>query len=128
MRVISPNIDLRAQLLRVLEDVRDGRLLAATERTYSPRVRVRVNQQPPVTGLRANLEARRSWLETVAAFQRFDVRTVAAGDGVTMCELALAWTDTDGVHRDGVYVSIAHWADHKIVHEQIYEVSRIPSA
>jgi hypothetical protein len=70
-------------------------------------------------GLAANLEREQKFVDSVKAFKNFEA-SVAVGDGISIYENVMDWTDVEDNDQHVEQVAVQKWKDGKIVHERFY--------
>ena len=110
-----------ARIQELLEYVRNGRVMDAMHEFYADEVVMTEPAYGDTVGLAANLEREQKFVDSVAAFKRFDTPAVAVDGDTSIYENIMEWTGTDGTEFHVEQVVVAKWnADGKIVHELFY--------
>ena len=116
--------DKNPGLLDRLEDlhrhIAQGRIEEAMHTYYADDVTMQDNTAPPCKGLEANLQRERRWLDDVAEWRKFEVKSLAATGDHTFAETSMDFRTKDGRNVHLEQVSSAVWKDGKIVQEHFY--------
>ncbi|XAM01261.1 hypothetical protein OT109_07690 [Phycisphaeraceae bacterium D3-23] len=99
--------------------IQDGRIMDAMHEFYGEDVVMEEPAYGKTVGLAANLEREQKFVDSVSAFKHFEAK-VAVGDGVSMYENVMDWTDTDGNDIHVEQVAVQRWVGGKIVNERFY--------
>lgn len=116
----STSADLQDRLDDLLGHIRDGRILEAMREFYAPDVTMEEPAYGATVGLDANVTREEAFVDSVAAWKRFDVVATAVGPNTTMYESIMDWTTTDGRDVHVEQVAVATWKDGRIVRERFY--------
>lgn len=112
--------DSNTRIHELLDYVRDGRIMDAMSEFYADQVVMEEPAYGKTVGLAANLEREQKFVDSVAAFKNFEATQVAVGDGVSMYENVMDWTDVDGNDIHVEQVAVQQWEGGKIVRERFY--------
>jgi ketosteroid isomerase-like protein len=116
------NSTLKARVDDLVNHIQQGKILEAMNEFYAPDVAMQENNNPPVTGLDANVEREKQFLASVKEWRRTDISSVAVDEakGKTLVQYVFDFVNTAGqpVHYD--QVAVQTWKDGKIVHERFY--------
>ncbi|MFI4862483.1 MAG: nuclear transport factor 2 family protein [Phycisphaerales bacterium JB063] len=104
----------------LLDYVRNGRIMDAMHAFYADDVVMEEPAYGKTVGLAANLEREQQFVDSVQAFKHFEASKVAVGDGVSMYENVMDWTDVQGNDIHIEQVAVQRWEGGKIVHERFY--------
>ncbi len=104
----------------LLDYIRNGRIMEAMKEFYADDVVMQEPAYGKTVGLAANLKREQKFVDSVKAFKSFETPAVAVGDGVSLYENAMDWTDVDGNEIHIEQVAVQKWKDGKIVHERFY--------
>ncbi len=112
--------NLETRLKDLHEYIREGRIIDAMREFYDDGVSMQENAHPPTVGLEANIEREKQFLKGVKEWKGFEVKSIAAGDDMTVYESVFDFIATDGTPVHMEQVDVARWRDGKIVHERFY--------
>jgi len=115
-----------SQIEQSLQDlnrlVMEGQLLEAFDKYYHDDVVMQENHLPPTASKAANRGREIEFLDNVLEFRSATVKGMAAGDGISTVIWKYDYTHKEWGTRDYTQVSVQHWKDGKIIHEQfIYQ-------
>ena len=120
--VRTATTDIAARVRDLIGYVQQGRIIDAMYEFYGPDVRMQENNNPPTTGLEANVERERKFVESVRQWKRFDVTSVGVdaekGTAFVQSELEFEGVDDKTYRIDQVAVQTGR--DGKIVNEKFY--------
>lgn len=97
-----------------------GKAMEAFEKFYHADVSMQENQLPPTRGKDANRKREMEFFNNVTEFRGARVLDVAVGDQVTMVVWHYDYTHRQWGERNYQQVSVQHWLDGQIVHEQFF--------
>lgn len=112
--------DSNVRIHELLDYVRNGRIMDAMNEFYADDVVMEEPAYGQTVGLAANLVREQKFVDSVKAFKNFEAPSVAVGDGVSMYENVMDWTDVDGNEIHVEQVAVQKWEGGKIVHERFY--------
>ena len=112
--------DNNVRIHELLDDVRNGKIMDAMKQYYADDVVMTEPAYGETVGLAANLEREQKFVDSVKAFNNFEATAVAVGDGVSLYENVMDWTDVEGNDIHVEQVAVQKWKDGKIVHERFY--------
>lgn len=112
--------DKNVRIHELLDDVRNGKIMQAMKKFYADDVVMQEPAYGQTVGLAANLEREQKFVDSVKAFKNFETPAIAVGDGVSLYENVMDWTDVDGNEIHVEQVAVQKWKDGKIVHERFY--------
>lgn len=112
--------DPNVRLHDLLDYLRGGRIMDAMHAFYAENAVMEEPAYGKTVGLAANLVREQAFVDSVAAFKNFQATKVATGDGVSMYENVMDWTDTAGNDIHVEQVAVQQWRGGKIVHERFY--------
>jgi ketosteroid isomerase-like protein len=116
------NTTLKARVDDLVNHIQQGKILEAMNEFYAPDVAMQENNNPPVTGLDANVEREKQFLASVKEWHRTDIHSVAVDEAKskTLVQYAFDFVNTAGqpVHYD--QVAVQTWRNGKIVQERFY--------
>lgn len=112
--------ETQVRIHELLDYVRNGRIMDAMREFYADDVVMEEPAYGKTVGLEANLDREQKFVDSVAAFKGFQTPAIAAGEGVSIYENAMDWTDTDGNDIHVEQVAVQRWEGGKIVHERFY--------
>ncbi|MEM1152629.1 MAG: nuclear transport factor 2 family protein [Pseudomonadota bacterium] len=98
----------------------EGRIMDAMREFYADDVVMEEPAYGATVGLAANLDREEAFVASVADFKNFEVKKLGVGDGVSLYENVMDWTNTDGQDIHVEQVVVAQWKDGKIIHERFY--------
>lgn len=104
----------------LLDYVRNGKIMDAMKEFYADDVVMTEPAYGETVGLAANLEREQKFVDSVKTFKNFEAPAVAVGDGVSLYENVMDWTDVEGNDIHVEQVAVQKWKDGKIVHERFY--------
>ncbi len=104
----------------LLEYIRNGRIMDAMREFYADNVVMTEPAYGDTAGLAANLEREQKFVDSVKAFKNFEAAAVAVGDGVSIYENVMDWTDVNDNDIHVEQVAVQRWEGGKIVHERFY--------
>ena len=115
-----------SQIEQSLQDlnrlVMEGQLLEAFDKYYHDDVVMQENHLPPTASKAANRRREIEFLDNVLEFRSATVKGMAASDGISTVIWKYDYTHKEWGIRDYTQVSVQHWKDGKIIHEQfIYQ-------
>lgn len=102
------------------EMVLQGKPLDAFEKFYAEDVVMQENNQPPTVGKNANRSREENFFASLIDFRSAKVLDVAVGENTSMVKWHYDYTHKDWGVRNYTQVSVQHWRDNKIVHEQFF--------
>lgn len=108
------------RISELLEYLANGRIMDAMNEFYADDVVMDEPAYGATVGLAANLEREEQFVASVKEFKNFEVSKVGVGDGVSLYENVMDWTDNGGNEVHVEQVVVAQWRDGKIVHERFY--------
>lgn len=123
VRPSTPNHQpLEARVNDLVSYIREGRILEAMQEFYADDAQMQENNNPPTTGLAANVERERQFLASVKTWLGFEVGAIAvdAQRGKTTIQSTLAFEGVDGKTYRSDQVAVQTWRDGKIAHEKFY--------
>lgn len=112
--------DTQVRIHELLDYIRNGRIMDAMREFYADDVVMEEPAYGKTVGLEANLDREQKFVDSVAAFKDFQAPAIAVGEGVSIYENAMDWTDTDGNDIHVEQVAVQRWEGGKIVHERFY--------
>ena len=112
--------DNNVRIHELLDYVRQGRIMDAMKEFYADDVVMTEPAYGDTVGLAANLEREQKFVDSVKAFKNFEAPAVAVGDGVSLYENVMDWTDVNDNDIHVEQVAVQKWKDGKIVHERFY--------
>jgi hypothetical protein len=109
--------EVRARVGRLIDSVREGRLIHAVREFYSPAVETSNGAMIPMCGLASG--AGRGWSNANpdAEWRRFEVNGVGVNGDTSFVECVLEFESTDGSVFSMEQVAVAQWRDGVIVKE-----------
>ena len=114
MKTIIQNLEDLNQL------VLQGKPLEAFEKYYHDEVMMQENLNPPTVGKKANLEREKKFYSDVKEFRSAELKGVGAGENISFSVWKYDYTHNEWGIRDYTQVSVQHWKDGKIIHEQFF--------
>ncbi|MFN3167545.1 MAG: nuclear transport factor 2 family protein [Phycisphaeraceae bacterium] len=112
--------DQNVRIHQLIEYVRNGRIMEAMNEFYADDVVMEEPAYGKTVGLAANLDREQQFVDSVKQFKSFEAPAVAVGDGVSVYENVMDWTDIEGNDVHVEQVAVQTWKDGKIVHERFY--------
>ncbi|MFQ5536840.1 MAG: nuclear transport factor 2 family protein [Gemmatimonadota bacterium] len=113
--------DLRARVDELNRMVLEGRGMEAFEKFYADDVVMQEGAEEPTVGKEANRRREEDFFAGITEFRGAEVKAVAVGDGVTMCEWHFDYTHKDWGDVAYDQVAVQRWRDGRIVHERFYK-------
>ena len=104
----------------LLDYIRNGKIMDAMKEFYAEDVVMTEPAYGETVGLAANLDREQAFVDSVKAFKNFEAPSVAIGDGVSIYENVMDWTDVNDNDIHVEQVAVQQWKDGKIVHERFY--------
>lgn len=112
----------RIQIENALTDLNNlvltGKALEAFEKYYHEDVSMQENSQPPTVSKAANRDRELQFFQDVTEFRQAEVKGIAIGDAISYVTWHYDYTHKDWGVRNYTQISIQHWKDGKIIHEQ----------
>ncbi len=112
----------RIEIEKSLKDLNDlvlsGKALDAFEKYYHEEVSMQENHFPPTVSKEANRERELQFYKDVTAFREAKVEGLAVGDDISYVTWHYDYTHAQWGVRNYTQVSVQHWKDGKIIHEQ----------
>jgi ketosteroid isomerase-like protein len=112
--------DLRQKIDDLNALVLDGKALEAFDRYYHPDVVMQENEQAPTLGKAANRQREEAFFAAITDFRGALVQDVLVGDSVTAVVWHYHYTHREWGVRNYTQVSVQHWQDGFIIHEQFF--------
>ena len=100
--------------------VMNGKLLEAFEKYYSENVSMQENSNPPFIGKDVNRKREEEFLKNILEFRGASVEGTAVSDDLSFVIWKYDYTHKEWGVRNYTQVSVQHWADGKIYHEQFF--------
>jgi len=95
-----------------------GKLMDAFEKYYHDDVAMQENHLEPTYTKEANRERELEFLNNISEFRAAEVKGIGIGDKISFVVWKYDYTHKEWGIRDYMQVSIQHWQDGKIIHEQ----------
>lgn len=112
---------MAVRINELLDYIRSGQIMEAMEEFYADDVVMTEPMYGATSGLKANLERERKFVDSVAEFKNFEAPVVAVDGDTSIYENVMDWVGTDGKNYHVEQVVVARWNDDgKIVHERFY--------
>ena len=112
----------RIEIEKALKDlnnlVLNGKAIEAFDKYYHDEVSMQENQLSPMVSKAANREREIQFFNNVTQFRGADVKGLAVGDDISYVTWHYDYTHRLWGVRNYTQVSIQHWKDGKIIHEQ----------
>jgi hypothetical protein len=112
----------RIQIENALTDLNNlvltGKALEAFEKYYHEDVSMQENNQPPTVSKAANRDRELQFFQDVTEFRHAEVKGMAIGDAISYVTWHYDYTHKEWGVRNYTQISIQHWKDGKIIHEQ----------
>ena len=112
--------DNNVRINELLDYIRNGRIMDAMKEFYADEVVMEEPAYGKTEGLAANLEREQKFVDSVKAFKNFETPAIAVGEGVSVYENIMDWTDVDDNDIHIEQVAVQKWQGGKIVHERFY--------
>jgi multimeric flavodoxin WrbA len=118
----KPNIMTRIEIENAIQDLNNlvmkGKAMEAFEKYYHDDVSMQENDLTPTVSKSANREREIQFFNDVTDFRGAEVKGLAVGDGISYVNWHYDYTHRHWGVRNYTQVSIQHWKDGKIIHEQ----------
>lgn len=111
---------LHDKIRELNELVLAGKAMDAFEKFYHPDVVMQENENTPTHGKDANRQRELEFFSNVTDFRGAAVLDVAVGDNTTMVVWHYDYTHRTWGERHYKQVSVQHWQDGLIIHEQFF--------
>ena len=112
----------RSEVEQSLEDLNglvvEGKLLDAFGKYYHDDGTMQENNLPATYTKDANRKRDLEFLDNVTEFRRAEMKGMAIGDNISFVVWKYDYTHKEWGVRDYTQVSVQHWKDGKIIHEQ----------
>ena len=95
-----------------------GKSMEAFEKYYHDEVSMQENERTPTVSKTANRERELEFFEGITELRSAIVKGVAVGDDISYVTWHYDYSHKDLGVRNYTQVSIQHWKDGKIIHEQ----------
>lgn len=112
--------DNNVRIHELLDYIRNGRIMDAMKEFYADDVVMTEPAYGETASLAANLEREQQFVDSVKAFKNFETPAVSVGDGVSIYENVMDWTDVNDNDIHVEQVAVQKWKGGKIVHERFY--------
>jgi hypothetical protein len=97
-----------------------GKLIEAFEKYYDDNVSMQENAGAPLIGKKENYQRELEFLGNIVEFRKAAVIDMAIGDDVSYVTWQFDYTHKDWGVRNYTQVSVQHWKEGKIIHEQFF--------
>ena len=113
---------LSARVNDLVSYIQQGRIIDAMHEFYADNVTMQENNKPATTGLAANVEREKQFVNYVKQWKSFNIEAVAidAAKGKALVQSNFEFEATDGKTLKYDQVSVQTWKDGKIVAEKFY--------
>jgi hypothetical protein len=111
-------IEIEQSLTDLNTLVLSGKAMEAFEKYYHDDVAMQENHLPPTVSKAANREREIQFFNDITEFRSAEVKGVAVGDDISYVTWHYNYTHRHWGVRNYTQVSIQHWKDGKIIHEQ----------
>jgi hypothetical protein len=112
----------RLQIEQSLQDlnslVLEGKMLEAFDKYYHDDVAMQENHLPATYSKDANRKREVEFLNNVTEFRGAEVKGMGVGDNISFVIWKSDYTHKEWGIKDYTQVSIQHWKEGKIIHEQ----------
>lgn len=98
--------------------VLQGKSMEAFEKYYHEEVSMQENDQPPTVSKSINRQREQAFFGAITEFRGAEVKGLAIGDNVSYVTWHYDYTHKDWGVRNYTQVSVQHWEEGKIIHEQ----------
>lgn len=95
-----------------------GKALEAFEKYYADDVAMQENHLPPTVTKAANRQREIEFYSDVTEFRSAEIKGLAIGNGISYVTWHYDYTHKQWGVRNYTQVSIQHWKEGKIIHEQ----------
>ncbi|MEN0019421.1 MAG: nuclear transport factor 2 family protein [Planctomycetota bacterium] len=116
----TTSVDLRARAEQLVEFIQNGKIIEAMSEFYTDDVQMQENSNPATIGQAANIEREKQFLDNVAEWRGFTVKSLTVGDGVTAIENVIEFKAKDGSDVVMEQIAVQRWRGDKIEHERFY--------
>lgn len=100
-----------------------GEIMEAFEKYYAENVVMQEGDEDPIVGKDANREREKAFVGGLEELRAAELKAVAVGEGVTMCEWHFDYTHSEWGEATYDQVAVQRWEDGQIVHERFYKVA-----
>jgi hypothetical protein len=112
----------RLEIENALQDLNalviEGKLMDAFEKYYHDDVAMQENHLPPTYSKEANRKREQEFLNNLTAFRAAEVKGIGVGDNISFVVWKYDYSHKEWGVRDYTQVSVQHWKDGQIIHEQ----------
>lgn len=113
-------VDLKQCVDQLNQHIQEGKILEAMREFYADDLVMAENDNPPCTGLEANLVREKDFVENTTWYG-LELRGVAVGDGITMVEWWMDFHNREyGKRLAFTQVAVQRWRGDKIYDERFY--------
>ncbi|WP_353718345.1 SnoaL-like domain-containing protein [Dyadobacter sp. 676] len=115
------NRDQIESAIRELNDmVLNGKAMEAFEKYYHDQVSMQENHLPATVSKAANRKREEEFFDNVLEFRSAAVKGLAVGDNISYVTWHFDYTHREWGVRNYTQVSVQHWQDGQIIHEQFF--------
>ncbi|MBN8675386.1 MAG: hypothetical protein J0L56_14745 [Chitinophagales bacterium] len=111
-------IEIENSLRELNKSIMTGNMMDGFEKFYHENVTMQENELPPTVGKEANRKRELQFLADVTAFRKAEMKGMGIGDDISFVAWEFDYTHKDWGVRNYPQVSVQHWKDGKIIHEQ----------
>lgn len=116
-------MDLRARIDDLAAMVLEGRSLEAFDRYYADGCVMQEGSEEPTVGKELNRKREEEFFANITEFRGAELKAVAVGDGVTMCEWHFDYTHREWGSVAYDQVAVQRWEEGLIVSERFYKAT-----
>lgn len=111
---------IKEKITELNQLVLSGKAMDAFEKFYHEDVVMRENEREPTNGKQANRLREREFFQNIAEFRGAEVKGVTVGTDLSTVIWHYDYTHKVWGVRNYTQVSVQHWKDGKIIHEQFF--------
>lgn len=97
-----------------------GKAIEAFEKFYHDEVSMQENHLPATISKAANRRREEAFFRNITEFRSAQVKGLAVGDNISYVTWEYDYTHREWGIRNYTQVSVQHWQDGKIIHEQFF--------
>lgn len=113
--------ELREKVDDLNEMILEGKALEAFDKYYAENVVMQEGAEEPFVGKQTNREREEEFFGSVTELRAMELKNVAVGEGVTMCEWHFDYTHEEWGDVKYDQVAVQRWEDGKIAKERFYK-------
>lgn len=115
--------DLKAKIDDLNRLILQGEIMKAFETYYAENIVMQEGADDPIEGKEANREREQAFVGGLEELRAAELKSVAVGEGVTMCEWHFDYTHSEWGDATYDQVAVQKWENGQIVHERFYKAS-----